>query len=175
MKTILLIPITLLFFGIFSITCGAQAPNSGDAKTFSTVKIQTYCLSASDNLCPGGFGFTIDDQGNFIAGPDPKGKTVTGAIRAEELKLLTDLITQQMASREISSCRGAAPNFTIHIFVYSADGRERRLFFSRKPEGDPGSSIDECHNGTWQTASLVRNHVRKLLIKYYPIPFPQDE
>lgn len=173
MKTVKSMLLAFLLLGLGAAAGHAQDPIPANTNPFSTIKIETRCEAMVDNACLGRFGFAVDSQGNFTAGPDPSGKTAQGVITPTELESLANSIVELNKSEETLGCKpqGAIPGAVLHIsVVYAADGKKADIFFSAR-QAHFRVQGNECLGGPLQKERAVRAAVSKLLAKYYPVPF----
>src|SRR5215472_8135969 len=123
-----------------------------------------------DEYCRGRFGFTIEQDGAFIAGPTPAGDSIRGKIRREELRRLRELIdgvTTSRARAETSCQQGGVPGVKDQVAVTFATGRTAFVY-------DLGGHVGMlCHTGEWDGVRALHDHLQKLLQRYYPVPFPR--
>ena len=71
---------------------------------WTQVSNRTTCEAEVPASCPGYYGFVIDNQGNYTAGPNPQGQTGKGALTAAEWNQL------QTAANAVANDIAAAPD-----------------------------------------------------------------
>ena len=82
---------------------GSDGASLHAAPLWSAVGDKTTCEAEQPAACSGYYGFTIDSQGNYSAGPNPQGQSATGALSAAEWSQL------QAAANTLSSDIQAEP------------------------------------------------------------------
>jgi hypothetical protein len=132
---------------------------------------RTACEAMQDDYCLGRYGFTIKQDGAFLAGPSPPGRTVEGRLKSWELQQLAELIGQVSAdatNQEKICGQGAVSGPKDQIDVTFADGHIVRAY-------DFGSRPGQvCYIGGRDNVRLLHEHLRTLMTQYYPVPFPKD-
>lgn len=146
--------------------CGGSSSNS--SAQWKNVYEQTGCEAANPSFCSGTYGFTVDNTGNYTAGPAPSGAVAKGTITADELNSLS-----VAANAFLSSTTSAAtcflggdgpiiPGSGDGVTVSSVSGGSYliQVFY-------PGT----CTTADSAKASELSTEVKNLRIKYYPRPF----
>jgi hypothetical protein len=122
-----------------------------------------------DDYCLGRYGFTIKSDGAFVAGPSDRGSKVDGRIKPVELRRLDDLIIQVFASPHTGGkvCRpGGLPGIKDQVDITLSTGSVVRVY-------DLGGSVgEECYLGTGNHVRKLHDYLRKMMTRYYPLPFP---
>jgi hypothetical protein len=133
------------------------------------VREQTTCEAMQDDYCLGRFGFTIRQDGTFMAGPSARGRKVEGRIARHELRRLRELIGRLswgLSSGEKICEPGALPGIRDQVDITFAGGSVARVY-------DLGGSVGKiCHLGARSRALALHAYLRKLMTRYYPVPFP---
>jgi hypothetical protein len=141
------------------------------AAAWLQVTERVACEAMLDDYCLGRYGFTINNDGTFVAGPSSEGRKVEGRIREQELKQLGALIRQLLASasnEERTYNKGGLPGIKDQIDLTFGSGSAARIY-------DLGGSVGETHYiGRWDNVNRVQQYLRKLMTRYYPVPFPKN-
>jgi len=137
--------------------------------TWIEVREQTTCEAMRDDYCLGRYGFTIKDDGTFIAGPSPQGSQVQGRTKPQELRRLGKLMSQlsPILARGERTCEpGGLPGIKDQVDVTFAGGSVVRAY-------DSGGLVGKiCHVGAWEDVHRLHDYLHKLMTRYYPLPFP---
>jgi hypothetical protein len=132
---------------------------------------RTACEAMQDDYCLGRYGFTIQHDGRFVAGPSAQGSKVEGRVKSTELKRLGELVMQVSASTthgERVCDPGGVPGIKDQVDVTFTAGQVVRAY-------DLGGSVGKlCYVGSWDNVSRLHQYLRKLMTQYYPLPFPND-
>jgi hypothetical protein len=148
----------------------AAATLSGSPDSWVVVRQQTHCEAMQDKYCRGRYGFTIEPDGAFVAGPTPAGDSIRGKIGREELRRLRELIDRvapSLTSAETSCRPGGVPGVRDQVEITLAAGHTVLIY-------DLGGHVGMlCHAGEWDGVRALHDHLQKLLERYYPMPFPQ--
>jgi hypothetical protein len=135
------------------------------------VREQTACEAMQDDYCLGRYGFTIRQDGTFIAGPSAQGSKVEGRIARQELRRLRELIGRLswgLSSGERICEPGSLPGIRDQVDITFADGSVARAY-------DLGGSVGKiCHLGARDRARALHAYLRRLMTRYYPVPFPRN-
>jgi hypothetical protein len=139
-------------------------------KQFSMITVRKSCEAMPADSCLGSYGFSVASDGKFKVGPDPKGNVIEGSITADELATLTSAVNAQLASGTKMTCSGHyIPGFMRVTAASFTDGTQVNLLTTGMV---PGAGGEQCELGDPQKAKVVDGMVGKLLVKYYPRPFP---
>jgi hypothetical protein len=134
------------------------------------VKEQTACEAMLDEYCLGRYGFTIKHDGTFVAGPSAHGSQAQGRVKPQELRVLGELIDQlspSLSSWEENCHSGGLPGIKDQVDITFTGGPVARVY-------DLGSSIGKiCYIGNWDDIDRLHQFLRKLMTRYYPVPFPK--
>jgi hypothetical protein len=126
------------------------------------------CEAMQDDYCLGRYGFTINNDGTFVAGPSGQGRKKEGRIRKKELRQLRELIRQMglSASDKERSCdKGGLPGIKDQIDLTFTTGSVIRIY-------DLGGSVGEiCYIGHREKVDRMHKYLHKLMSRYYPVPF----
>ncbi len=135
------------------------------------VREQTACEAMQDDYCLGRYGFTIKHDGTFIAGPSGRGSKAEGRIEPQELRRLRALIGQlssSLSSGETICDPGALPGIKDQVDITFTGGLVARAY-------DLGGSVGKiCYTGTWDRVHKLHRYLRKLMSRYYLVPFPKN-
>jgi hypothetical protein len=132
------------------------------------VREHTVCEAMQDDYCLGRFGFAIERDGTFIAGPSSDGIKTEGRIEPSELRSLGNLIDQldPDPSKWKKICiPGGLPGTKDQVDVTFRDGAVARVY-------DSGTIVGKiCHLDTWDNVQRLHVYLRELMTRYYPVPF----
>jgi hypothetical protein len=149
--------------------CDAAAANPPPA--WLEVREQTACEAMRDDDCLGRYGFAVEHDGTFVAGPSARGSKVEGRIKRQELRRLGELIgrlSSSLPSGEKTCEPGALPGIKDQVDVTLAGGSVTRAY-------DLGGSVGKiCYPGARDHAHALHEYLRKLMTRYYPVPFPKN-
>jgi len=145
--------------------CGAGGATS---MQWQQVGEHTTCEAADPSACSGRYGFTVDNQGNFVIGPNPKGSTIKGVLTTSELGQLTALANTLTADINVNPnpvCQAVtfAPGSSDVVGIAMATGQSFTL---------QDVLHGKCAFGghTADTTALI-DDLDQLRAKYYPSPF----
>jgi hypothetical protein len=148
-----------------------DAPSIVPAAAWLKVSERAACEAMQDDYCLGRYGFTVNSDGTFVAGPSGEGRKIEGRIRQQELQQLGALIRQlrASASKEERRCiKGGLPGIKDQIDLTVASGSAVRIY-------DLGGSVGEiCYIGRWDNVNRLHRYLHKLMTRYYPVPFPKN-
>ena len=140
------------------------------AAAWLKVRERAACEAMQDDYCLGRYGFTINNDGTFVAGPSGDGRKTEGRIREGELRKLGASIRHMpaRASNEDRNCdKGGLPGIKDQIDLTFTAGSVVRIY-------DLGGSVGEiCYIGRWDQVHRLREYLHKLMTRYYPVPFPK--
>ena len=159
----ILSPITLL---LSVIICGCGS-SPGPTMQWAQLSEQSSCEAMDPSSCPSAFGFTVDAQGNFTAGPSPSGKIIQGAITAQELSTLNadaNAILLTGAAQHCQSSQEPAGSSDA-ITASSAANMRLNIYSDNALKGT-------CFAHSEAAATALRDFFHQLQGKYYPVPFP---
>jgi hypothetical protein len=146
-------------------------PSIGPAAAWLQVSERTACEAMLDDYCLGRYGFAINSDGTFVAGPSREGRKIEGRIPQHELQQLGALIRQLPASasnEERRSNKGGLPGIKDQIDLALASGSVVRIY-------DLGGSVGEIrYIGRWDNVNRLHRYLHKLMTQYYPVPFPKN-
>jgi hypothetical protein len=151
----------------FILGCGGNNPPAHSVNDVATVSEQVSCEAMNPDSCVGGFGFAVDSQGNFTAGPSPTGKVVQGKITSDELASLKSSLSVILGtSSRGMTCKTieTIPGIGDTIKATFTDNTQENVFTIQ--------SGQECFLGTATTGPTFGDFFHQLLNKYYPNPFP---
>jgi hypothetical protein len=147
--------------------CAVAAPAS---PIWLETKEQTTCEAMQDDYCLGHFGFTIKLDGTFIAGPSSLGSKIEGRIKPRELQRLKELIehlSRSLPRGERTCERGGLPGIKDQVDITLTTGFVARAY-------DLGGTIGKtCYLGTEIHSRQLHEYTRRLMKRYYLIPFPK--
>jgi hypothetical protein len=147
-----------------------DGPSIVPAADWLKVSERVACEAMQDDYCLGRYGFTINSDGTFVAGPSSKGRKTEGRIQQTELQQLGALIRQipASASNEERRCnKGGLPGIKDQIDLTFGSGWAARIY-------DLGGSVGKlCYTGRWDNVHRLHKYVHKLMTRYYPVPFPK--
>jgi hypothetical protein len=139
------------------------------APSWHSVREQTTCEAMRDDYCFGRYGFTVTDDGSFIAGPSPSGNKAEGRIQPQKLQHLRELIVQlfaTMSSEDKSWKLGGPPGIKDQLDITFSEGGVVRVY-------DRGSTIGKLYYvGSWERVRDLHEYFHELMAQYYPVPFP---
>jgi hypothetical protein len=145
------------------------APAMTQTVPWLQISERTACEAMQEAYCAGRFGFTIRQDGSFVAGEFGAGRTVEGKIAPEELQQLSLLIREASpgATGGEQTCRkGGLPGVKDQVDLTLTGGAVVRIY-------DLGSRVGHvCHVGNWHRVRRLHDHLRSLMSRYYPVPFP---
>jgi hypothetical protein len=148
-----------------------DGPPALPAAAWLRVTERVACEAMLDDYCLGRYGFTVNSDGTFVAGPSAEGRKIEGRIREQELKQLGALIRQLPASASSAERRcnkGGLPGIKDQIDLTFSSGSAIRIY-------DLGSSVGETrYIGRWDNVNRVHHYLHKLMTRYYPVPFPKN-
>jgi hypothetical protein len=126
---------------------------------------QTACEAMQDDYCLGRYGFAIKRDGTFIAGPSESGSKTQGRINSRELQrlgLLIQHLSQSLRSRERTCYPGGLVGIKDQVDITFTTGIVRAY--------DIRNGIT-CYVGTETHARRLLDYMKRLMRRYYPIPF----
>jgi hypothetical protein len=148
-----------------------DAPSTVPAAAWLQVSERVACEAMLDDYCLGRYGFTINSDGTFVAGPSGEGRKIEGRIRQQELQQLGALIHQLSASasnEERRRTKGGLPGIKDQIDLTFASRSAVRIY-------DLGGSVGEIsYIGRWDNVHGLHQYLYKLMTRYYPVPFPKS-
>jgi hypothetical protein len=131
---------------------------------------QTTCEAMQDEYCLGRYGFTIHRDGTFLAGPSGEGEKTEGRISSKEVQQLDALmqpISPDALASQMTCETGGLPGIKDQVDVTFVDESVVRIY-------DLGGSLGQlCYRGSRADIERLHNHLRMLMTRYYPIPFPK--
>ena len=145
--------------------------SGGPSSHWRQVSVQTACEAMQDDYCLGRYGFSVRSDGAYAAGPSPGGRKVVGRIKPDELKRLHQLMAKFSAKSPVQDRtpeQPAVPGIRDQIDIEFAGGNTVRAYELG------GSARKIRHRGAWDDAKRLHDVVHKLLVHYYPNPFPQN-
>jgi len=152
------------------ISCGTAGPTGFKQGQLVRISEQTTCELVAPASCSGLYGFSIDNNRGFTAGPSPTGKTVQGNISSDEANTLSATVNAYQATvTGQSSCQPTSglPGTSDLILMDTTTITQLQVFASNvQPSGTTCVSAD-----AGQTSALV-SYIQQLRTKYYPTPFP---
>jgi hypothetical protein len=168
----IMMAVTLWSMGLIA-SCGHALPNAPLAPArgaWQSVNESTQCEALLPAFCVGLYGFSIDHQGQYTAGPSPAGHTVTGALTADEFTVLNraaqavagSALTQPLACDQT----GPVPGASDQIMLTGIEGQASVIYRSQ------GGRRSTCYAGGKHQAQRLHDALHTLMLKYYPSPFP---
>ena len=139
------------------------------AAAWLEVSEHTACVAMQDEYCLGRYGFAIRRGGTFVAGGSDGGRTMEGKLALPELQKLDSLIRVAASSARGGErrCRkGGLPGIKDQVDLTFTDGTAIRLY-------DLGGQVGQaCYVGNWDRVRPLHDYLRRLMSRYYPVPFP---
>lgn len=165
--TSLVLPAVVAMLTLFAAGCGGSNPPMHTLSDVASVSEQSFCEAMDPTRCPGTFGFAVDNQGNFTAGPSPTGKVVQGKITSDELTTFQSLLSIQLGASGNGSTCSAIP-------LIAGVGDTIKAAFTNNTQTNLFSDVggQQCFLGSTAAGTQFRDFFHQLLTKYYPIPFP---
>jgi len=145
--------------------------SGGPSPPWRHVRVQTACEAMQDDYCLGRYGFIVESNGAYAAGPSPSGRKVEGRLKSAELQHLHQLMSKfsgETSLQERIQEQPAVPGIRDQIDIKFASGSTVRAY----EVGGPARKIR--HGGAWEDARRLHDYVHKLLSYYYPKPFPSE-
>ena len=137
---------------------------------WKSIHEKTTCEAVAPGSCIGEYGFTIDANGKFTAGPAPSGLHVEGKLTPAELKKLQQAIADDAAKgeglSEMCTASRAIPGSSDRLTVMSSRGRERIVYRRERPN-------ETCFTGNRDAATKLHDVMQSLMAEHYPPHFPQ--
>lgn len=141
-----------------------------EAAKWKSIREKTTCEAVAPGSCIGEYGFTIDANGKFIAGPAPSGLHVEGKLTPAEMKRLRKAIDEDAAKgaglSEMCTASRAIPGSSDRLTVTSSKGRERVVYRRERPN-------ETCFTGNRDAATKLHDVMQSLMAEHYPPHFPQ--
>lgn len=166
---------TMLLSAIFFLCACGGGNNKTNVVAFAQAGEGTVCISgqgSSDNAdCSGRFGFTVDQNGTWTAGPSFQQQvSVHGQITMDELNALQAAAHTYLDSvTGTTFCHGSG---TLPAFMKG---------FSITPIGQQAVSVSSdapdpitCLQGDPAATAAFTAQLDQLRQKYYPVPFPGE-
>jgi len=149
---------------------GAQeSGEQSEGSSWDSIYEQRKCEAMSDNFCPGFYGFRVDNNGHYAAGPNENGKTKKGRISPAELVDLNRYVNAWVSAFNVNDpdCDHARlmPGTHEQIEITRADNSVVRIY----DEGSTAGNI--CYRGGRDNVNTLREVIHRLTDKYYPQPF----
>jgi hypothetical protein len=139
------------------------------AATWLEVSERTACEAMQDQYCVARYGFAIRREGTFVAGGSGGSRTIEGKLALPELQKLDSLIRAVSSSArggERTCRKGGVPGIRDQVDLTFTDGTIIRLY-------DFGGQVSQaCYVGSWDRVRGLHDYVRRLMSRYYPVPFP---
>jgi hypothetical protein len=136
------------------------------------------CEALDPAACSGAYGFTVQAQGHYIAGPNRAGKTVEGELTsAERAALVADINALEHAAQADSKgqCQASAPTVAgsgASVTIEAANASALVVRSTGALSAAPGLSINTCYfNGQLLLSEHVLADIDQLQAKYYPASF----
>jgi hypothetical protein len=159
-------------FWLFGILVSLHVPITSNAAPPQASEIwleareRTACEAMQDDYCLGRYGFAINHDGTFVAGPSNQGTKTEGRIEMGELLRLGELI--EHLSKSLLAGRRACDSGGLVGIKDQVDLTLATGFVARLYELGNGRI---CYLGSKVSAKEFHSYVRSLMTKYYPIPF----
>jgi hypothetical protein len=148
-----------------------DAPSTDPTAAWLQVSERVACEAMLDDYCLGRYGFTINSDGTFVAGPSGDGRKIEGRIRQQELQRLGALIHQLPASasnEDLRRSKDGLPGIKDQINLTFASRSAVRIY-------DLGGTVGEIrYIGRWDNVYRLHHYLHKLMTRYYPVPFPKS-
>ena len=145
--------------------------SGGPSSHWRQVRVQTACEAMQDDYCLGRYGFIVQSDGEYTAGPSPNGRKVEGRIKPDELQRLHQLMGKFSVDSPVQDRtpeQPTVPGIKDQIDIEFAGWNTVRAY----EVGGAGRKI--LHSGAWDDARRLHDLVHHLLAHYYPHPFPQN-
>jgi hypothetical protein len=146
---------------------GGSNPPTHTLSDVTSVSEQSFCEAMDPTFCTGAFGFALDSQGNFTAGPSPAGKIVQGKITSDELASFQSALNMQLEASGNGMTCSAIP-------LIAGTGDMIKATFTNNTQTNLFTNVggQQCFLGSATIGTQFRDFFHQLLTKYYPIPFP---
>ncbi len=136
--------------------------------------LTTKCLQYSGNSqekCVAAYGFTIQGDQHFQVGPGPQGQLLSGTLEPGEFKAIEDLVTALLPalarSEGSENCVPYTQGEANEQLLLSHQGRELTILHT--------AETTYCfQTPTLNEAESFQQTIRRLALKYYPLPFPDE-
>jgi hypothetical protein len=142
-----------------------RAGRAPASSTWSRIDARSVCNGA----CAGKEGFSVLEDGHFVAGPDASGRTIEGQISDYEIAALDHaaaVVASQGSDESADFCTstGAYLGTSIGIRMVLDDGSSF-VAYDQRPEGTL------CMRGERERVSEFESIFSHLMYKYYPEAF----
>lgn len=132
------------------------------APLWSQVSSKATCANGS-TACPGYYGFVIDGEGNYTAGPNAQGQTHKGAITNAEwqqLQTAADAVANDIAAAPDALCKAQQfPAGVSDVVQIGVAGKVHSV-------QDGANELCAWHGGSADSIALI-DLVESLRAKYY--------
>jgi hypothetical protein len=139
-------------------------------RTWLRVREQMTCEAMRDEYCLGRYGFIIDREGKFLAGPSGEGKKAEGRMGSRETQQLEELmqpISPDAPASQMTCEAGGLPGIKDQVDVTFVGESIVRIY---DLGGSPGQL---CYRGNRTDVERLHDYLHVLMTRYYPIPFPK--
>ena len=144
--------------------------NADDSERVNwTIEIRNNCINMPLEKCNGGYGFSINSDGNFSVGPGPQNQVLRGQATPSEAKKLRNILSAVTEDNE-EQPRTCIDNEEI--------GDTKTEIIISSLENPPMTLVETkektfCYFNTSETkAKSLYRIISELSKKYYVLPFP---
>jgi len=146
----------------------ATLPGAAPGFTQATESVQ--CEAVNPSSCQGFYGFSVFSNGNYQAGPAGDGSVATGTISPTELNtIFADgaLLVASNAESANEECQNSqsVPGFSDQVQMRFIDTNSSVIYERNLNQ--------VCYRGGISNSQKFHADINQLLLKYYPLPFPQ--
>lgn len=136
------------------------------SRRWRSIQEQTTCEAVAPGSCIGEYGFTIERNGKFTAGPSPAGLHVDGHLTATERQNLQRAAAAISSISETCISSPLVPGSSDRLTLTLTDGRKRVVYRRESPN-------QTCFTGNREAATKLHDIVQSLMAEHYPQHFPQ--
>lgn len=135
------------------------------------LNFNSNCASQEKDNCLGGYGFSVDAEGQYAVGPGPDGQVLRGKLPAAEFKAVEGPVAKLLGNQGVSiaseTCAARTESDESDSVVL-----ERR---SERKELIRTTTTDFCASvSVTAEAQGLHAAIKNLAAKYYPTPFPDE-
>jgi hypothetical protein len=134
-----------------------------------TVKLQSTCLNPADDQCVGKYGFSVDADGKYQAGPH-EGQVRTGTLTAEEMSELNSKLAPVLAitnGLHTENVEDSVENNGDDAVILVRQNKEDKVSYNL------GAEFHYATNGVGE-AQALHKAIRDLANSYYRLPFGNE-